>query len=978
MIVWSKENSQLKIQVLSGENTVTLLSYPVMLFPYENFCKISCHALSFEKTRLHYGQCAAFLDVSHQRQGRILIEKEKLKYRCFKRKHEIVIGKEDTDDICLKEDFGSLRIYGDQFQGFHHFLDISHNGKCENGGVLEDGDELLFYPLALRFEKEIVFVRECNNVVYHLTPYAENGSDSVGERNSCQIRYGYEPDIHRNLHLEIKQPDVVHEMQNQSYVQMIPSLLMACSMLSVSLINSFRYENKDTVEVISALLLPLTMLATTLMFPVLMHVKEKRTFHKKTEEINQKFQMELKAYHERIEAFKEKYLKEISFLTVKNESIYQCNQTLYLLVGICHKTLQIDIEKKWQSDTNKEEMYNQFLSSVQIEPLPCAFDLFAYDAIVVTGTRRKEYANYMIHSLQNNSLVPMLFYIDEKDESLFYLRSIANTFQNGMRCITGEEKVLETYFHKSERCICFLLKKYNGALKTVKNQILVYITEERDVFSDLCLDCEETLTVQDYRNHVSYEMQYLPVHNKEMSDTSHNCLSVSSFHTDFLAVHNCKRKEELNIYEQYRMNSAKDCLKGVLGIDERGNQIILDLHENKDGPHGIVAGMTGSGKSELLLSYVLSLCCNYSSKELQFAFIDFKGGGLATILKDLPHTAGILSNLDNDSMDRALHSFTRICTEREKLLLAMHEKCGMPISNLNDYRSHFQISYGLPYIADLVIIVDEFAELKKARPEDMKNLISIARIGRSLGLHLILCTQKPSGVINEEILANCSFRIVLKVSSKSDSYEVCGSYEASLFQEPGQFLLKTSSGITRGNGSYASCSMNQDGYEIAVLKPDGSISETSNKHNTTQQTQLMSILEEIKKNNSVQIEPLWQQPVNQLCFKDVSKDVFALIDDEMHNQYLSCKLQEDSCLIVTGDHSRDALNSILLSAFLLERKVYVYGIKNVSLMEVDYTSEVTFENASIIFNGLPFENDDVSARLCFSKFLSTCKKRKIK
>ena len=106
-------------------------------------------------------------------------------------------------------------------------------------------------------------------------------------------------------------------------------------------------------------------------------------------------------------------------------------------------------------------------------------------------------------------------------------------------------------------------------------------------------------------------------------------------------------------------------------------------------------------------------------------------------------------------------------------------------------------------MSDLILIIDEFAELKKTCTEYMRDLITLARIGRSLGIHLILCTQKPSGNINEEILSNCSFRIVLKVADRKDSMEILGSPLAAGFTRPGQFLLYSSSGMIQGQAGYA-------------------------------------------------------------------------------------------------------------------------------------------------------------------------------
>lgn len=969
MIVWVKEKDSLKLETLKEDHTFLLYDISVTVFPYENFCKLSSYTFTFEKSRVRYGQCIAFMDSVHELQGRIIIEKDDMEYGCYERINEITVGSQSSDSITLSDNFGSLRIFGDQFQGFHHLLDITHNGISSNSGTLLPGDELLFYPLVFRFEKDIVFVRKVKNAEIHLNPYTKEGSASVMEvRKEKEAFYGYEPHIERNLIIQIQPMETVKEMNSTSLLQILPSAFMASAMLAVSLMNSLRYGRKETTEMISALLLPVTMLVSALVFPLLMRILDKRKYRKEEDKARSKFRNRLERYQKEIEQFEKKYQQEISFLIDEEREVIQNTTNLYVITGNSEETLQVTLEKNWEGDEKTESVYQSFVKGYRKKKLPFACNLFSYSQTVITGSKRREYAKNLIYAIVHNSTVPLLFYVDDKDDSLFYLRDIPNTFHKGIRCITGNEEKMESFIERNERCVVFCFKAFHSKKKRNRNQIIIHVTEKEDESCDLFLKCEEEIRVQDYLNHESFTMSYPPL--KQHTQLRKSELALPFHNTDFLSVHECRETSDLNMTEQYRMNHSTDSLRGILGIDEMGKQIVLDIHESKDGPHGIVAGMTGSGKSELLLSYVLSLCCSYSSKDLQFAFIDFKGGGLATILKNLPHTAGVLSNLDYDCMDRALLSFNRICTEREELLLRMHEKCGQPISNLKDYRSHFDSIYGLPWIADLVIIIDEFAELKKARPDDMKNLISIARIGRSLGIHLILCTQKPSGVINEEILSNCAFRISLKVSSRSDSNEVTGSPAACYFTRPGQFLLKTQKDLTSGSGSYISTSTCQDGYEIESLNPDGSVADHSGKYLPQSESQLLSLLREIEGNCKESAETLWKQPPDQNTFEKYDEDVFLLEDDEVCNRYLEVSAKKEGLfLIVSGREEvrKELLKSVLSSCFSSERKT-VFSEKEEPVSNG--------ENMCLVMNGLPFENDEIAKRHDFIQFLKECHKNK--
>lgn len=969
MIVWAKENNALKLQTLNENHIFYLYDIPITVFPYENFCKLSSQSFTFEKSRVRYGQCIAFMDNVHELQGRIIIEKEDMEYGCYKRNNEITVGNHPNDSITLSGEYGSLRIYGNQFQGYHHLLDITHNGTSCNSGTLLPGDELLFYPLVFRFEKDIVFVRKERNAEIHLSAYTETGRDCVLEnRKGKEAIYGYEPHIERKQVIEIKPPETVREADSLSLLQLFPSVLMSSGMLAVSFMNITRYERKEMADVISALLLPLTMFVSALVFPLLLRAVNKRKQKKETERCLQEFNERLNRYRYDRKKFENTYQKETDFLLNKDSRVYQNVSNLYVIAGVSEDTLQVTYEKNWEGDEKTESMYESFVKGYRKKKLPLACNLFSYSRIVITGTRRREYARNLIFAIEHNSTVPILFYVDEKDDSLFYLRAIANAFQKGIRCITGNTEQMENWMERNERYVLFCFRTFRSKKKRNRNQVVIEVIEKEDESCDLFLKCEEEIRVQDYLSHEHFFMAYPPL--KEQVYSNKNALAIPLHNTDFLSVHECRETADLNLKEQYRMNRSVDSLRGIIGIDENGKQIVLDIHDSKDGPHGIVAGMTGSGKSELLLSYVLSLCCSYSSRELQFAFIDFKGGGLATILKNLPHTAGILSNLDYDCMDRALMSFNRICTEREELLLRMHEKCGRPISNLKDYRSHFDSEYGLPWIADLVIIVDEFAELKKARPDDMKNLISIARIGRSLGIHLILCTQKPAGVVNEEILSNCSFRICLKVSSRSDSNEVTGSPAACYFTPPGRFLLKTQKDLVSGSGSYISTSTSIDGYEIKSLRPDGSVADCSGKYLPQKESQLLSVLSEIEKNCSEHAEMLWKQPPDQNSFGSYDGDVFMLLDDEVHNRYLECSTKKEGLfLIVNGkeEGKKEVLKSVLTSCFFSRRKTVLLE------KEVPDTNE---GNLCLVMNGLPFENDEISKRHDFVRFLGECRKNR--
>jgi S-DNA-T family DNA segregation ATPase FtsK/SpoIIIE len=203
-------------------------------------------------------------------------------------------------------------------------------------------------------------------------------------------------------------------------------------------------------------------------------------------------------------------------------------------------------------------------------------------------------------------------------------------------------------------------------------------------------------------------------------------------------------------------------LSAAVGVGADG-PVVLDLVEQ--GPHALVAGTTGSGKSELLVSWVLAMAAERSPDEVTFVLIDFKGGAAFTPLEPLPHVLATLSDLDARLTRRAIESLRAEVLRRERVL-AQHGA-----------REIGQLAAGL--LARLVIVVDEFAALVAADPELHEVFTDLAARGRSLGLHLILCTQRPAGVVRDAILANIGLRISLRVADRSDSIAMIGDDSAS-------------------------------------------------------------------------------------------------------------------------------------------------------------------------------------------------------
>lgn len=264
----------------------------------------------------------------------------------------------------------------------------------------------------------------------------------------------------------------------------------------------------------------------------------------------------------------------------------------------------------------------------------------------------------------------------------------------------------------------------------------------------------------------------------------------------FLEMYNVSKVEQFNSRKRWEENVPVLNMAVPVGIGKNGEKISLDLHEKYHGPHGLIAGMTGSGKSEFIITYILSLAVNYHPDEVQFILIDYKGGGLAGAFENqnlgikLPHVVGVITNLDKNEINRSLASIESELKRRQALFNKAREISEESTIDIYKYQEMYRNHVVDEPVSHLFIIADEFAELKNQQPEFMDQLISTARIGRSLGVHLILATQKPSGVVDAQIWSNTRFRVCLRVQEKGDSTEVIKQPDAAYLTQTGRFYLQ--------------------------------------------------------------------------------------------------------------------------------------------------------------------------------------------
>ncbi|WP_420365889.1 FtsK/SpoIIIE domain-containing protein [Curtobacterium sp. L3-7] len=215
------------------------------------------------------------------------------------------------------------------------------------------------------------------------------------------------------------------------------------------------------------------------------------------------------------------------------------------------------------------------------------------------------------------------------------------------------------------------------------------------------------------------------------------------------------------VAERWQRGAATTSAVVGVGID---GAFALDLV--KDGPHGLVAGTTGSGKSEFLQTLVASLALANRPDQMTFVLVDYKGGAAFSVASDLPHTVGLVTDLDQHLVERALRSLRAELTRREHILAASGAK------DIEDHEAHLERGGTGEAMPRLVLVIDEFAAMVTELPDFVSGLIGIAQRGRSLGVHLILATQRPGGVVGPDIRANTNLRVALRMTDSGESTDV--------------------------------------------------------------------------------------------------------------------------------------------------------------------------------------------------------------
>ena len=652
--------------------------------------------------------------------------------------------------------------------------------------------------------------------------------------------------------------------------------------------------------------------------------------------------------------------KNISSILVQNDDIKQkyVKSIIMQLIAL-HSYIDLKIVFLVKEDKEKKWEYLKLLPHIWSSNMQIRFFADNYNDMKQISKYLEEIWNYRIEKTNEKTnykqFIPYYLIITDdykKIEGLKIISDMLNFKRNigfGLMCITNDLTQLPN------ECETFIsVEEKKGKIFESENSS----TTQKEFKTDLLDEWNFT--------EVAKILDNIPI-----KYSTQGSISLPNMYT-FLEMYDVGRIEQLNVWDRWNNNDPTISLEAPIGIDANAMPIALDIHEKYHGPHGLIAGSTGSGKSELIITYILSLAINYHPDDVNFVLIDYKGGGLAGAFKKrnvkLPHLVGTITNIDKIGLKRSLDSIQSELRKRQVIFNKARDLTEESTIDIYKYQRLYHDGIVKKPIPHLFIICDEFAELKQQQPDFMDELISVARIGRSLGVHLILATQKPAGIVNEQIRSNSKFGICLKVQSKSDSMDVIKKPDAASLKRAGQFYLNVGNDeyFVLGQSAWAGAQYipsdivkKEVDTDIDFISNIGSVIKKVNnkakksiiKSDGDQLTNIVNYIYKLAKENDIKEEPLWLESIPEVIFvknlrkkynyvvqKDVIKPIIGEYDDPSNQKQgiLTLNLSNNGNIVIYG--SSDSGKEQLLNTLIYDT-VTTHNATEVQFYLIDFGSE---------------------------------------
>lgn len=921
---------------------------------------------------------------------------------------DFTIGRNETNTIhypnCYISNHHALFHYDKDVFTLEDINSTNHiyvNRKRYTYGVLQVGDVIdimeLQIIIGLNFLAIYIPSKEITLNTHVFKPYQPDLESSPYYSIHLELRYRssfiYEPkqiDVKAYEELDLTEDIPI-------FLKLGPSLMMGLlSICNIVLMFQSRIASSNNVSILPIVLMALSMFVGTVVVPLCLHLYQKRNQKRKLMKHKLDYEQYLIDIQLQINLEKNKEREALLYNFPTLSDVLENDEFWYVRKGDIH----------YQKLRFAYGTLESSLILRQSDP-ELTFDLTMVDVPFTIDTRE----NYLIGikgSIQKKQdmLVYLMLQIaieySYQDIKMVYIgktlphemRWLPHLQFLGYRCVLSEDKDIQDfsnemmkYILSSKHEISIFVFYQPESLRSCKlidyvtkhpycGITLIILDQQIQPYAQVHIDLEKQLChMKDKRYPIPFCVEeaidskdifykLYDLYTKDIKQTLELPDSIS-----FLSMFSVECVEELNIWKRWEKHQSYMTLKTPIGIQENRSTVFLDIHEKYHGPHGIMAGTTGSGKSECLLTYLLSLSINYHPEDVSYIIIDYKGGGLAKLMEELPHCAGIITNLDGNVLHRTFLAIQGEIYKRQEILKNTATIFQIANITLNDYqRLYFEQKVDIP-LSHLIIVCDEFAELKMQQPMYLDQLISASRIGRSLGIHLVLATQKPNGVINDQIWSNSHFHLCLKVGEKADSMDMIKKPDAAFLKHSGHFYLQIGHDeeFTQGLCAYSQSPYTPDKRKypnetITAISSTGRIEhevtlEESKVAPSLSITQLEAILNHINtcaNKNNIKAHKLWipsllkSKNLIELSKHYEPKRDYVLIgekDDPIHQCYLGFYMPLHENSIVYGNKDLILFLHAFIQACIYEKED---SMLHLYIIDMQHEIKKSFDNSNMV------------------------------
>ena len=835
---------------------------------------------------------------------------------------DFIAASVETADIYLQDPYLNKRyvMFKEGFLKANYPLIV--NGRDYGGHRLMPGDKIEMLSFRFIYFDGFLYMNGFM-AKNHLKRY-EPSIQAIRYSDSLNEERFYLPEAYPELLIdEIEDYKPLEDRQNTPIIKTILPNVVMSSAIGVSAYLSYTNALANAQRVGNSLSYFITLIAmsvTGIVIPLSFHLYERNRFLKEFKRNRDEYLEYLKGYEEDLETRIEKYLMDnekryFSLNSLRNDIFYlhkQAQDFLTISLGRC--SLNRESVFKTSGDKQIDDSLRKIKRRLSdINGFPYLYSLKENRITTIISRKERKYyffERFILELAYKHHFHDLSIGIFSDDPGMIenyydlphlYLDHRRLFFTDTRELISADQK---KYDHP---LVIFMDRKSDHLFSNKDIRVIYFSCDEDDI-------CKDTDCIISYLNNDGYVkgkidqcFSYIEedLNRGKVFDLLRNYSGLFEKRNTYSFLSIFKNHD----IKQSYLKKAQKLQADFAYLDDQ--LLSFDLHEKGQGPHGLIGGTTGSGKSELIVSLLLSLCIRYSPEYLNIVLIDYKGGGIRESLtsngKSLPHIIGAVSNLENNVIERMIIALNNECRRRQFLFKQLSVLSNTSIMNLDDYLSG---SYE-EKIAHLLIVVDEFAELKKENPEQIKQLISISRIGRSLGVHLILATQKPSGNIDEEIFSNSKFKIALKVFEEKDSHDLIRCTDAAYLDEPGSFCLKVEDSLLKARSIYSKKAVNDnEPFEASLL--DHQLNRISSKRmvkdiSVSEAAFFVDRINDAAKQLEMQPAMLRFMPPEAPSRKDLNTDgtfVLGISDDYLsdRNELLRYDLRENLLIYSKRQH----------------------------------------------------------------------------